>query len=1346
MKPFRYPLFSNRKTRVHSRLVAVSLLLFATQWLAASPRQEIPLLEGWRSTVNDDSATTVPGFAQPDFDDGAWKAVDVPHNWDGYEGFRQVKHGDRHGVAWYRREFTVPTEAAERAVFLYFEGVSSYAEVFVNGQSVGSHAGGLTTFTLEITNAVRCGETNTLALRVGHPAGIRDLPWVCGGCELAYGFSEGTQPFGINRPVTLVITDPLRIAPFGVHAWNDADLTHLSLETEVVNNGTTNRAFTLRQRLVDADDRVIAEVSQVVELAAGATASWKQDFRDLASPHLWSPADPYLHTIETDLLVNGTVIDHLSTPYGLRFIEWPDLDAPPGEPLRINGEPFFVNGVADYEHMLGQSHAFTAQQVEARAEQIMAAGFNAFRDAHHPHNLRFNAIWDRQGLLWWTQFGAHIWFENETFQENYLRLLRDWVKERRNSPSLFLYGLQNESKLPTWFAEQCAAIIRELDPTASQQRLITTCNGGTGTDWDVPQNWSGTYGGDPERYDEELVTQRMVGEYGAWRSLEFHSEGGFFNDAPLTEDRMAGLLEIKVREAEKVRDQVIGHFMWPFTTHQNPGRNVGSNGEQTRDGIRPLDQIGPANNKGLFTIWGEPTDAFYMYRANFADPATDPMVYIVSHTWPDRWPEPGVKDGLIVYSNCDEVELFNGDRSLGVRTRGATGTHFQWDGVVVDQNLLVAEGRIDGKVVTRDWITLHHLPESPTPEFLRTADAADSSRTDSRESTYLYRVNAGGSALQDGAWLADRDYADGDRWGSRSWGARFPNLDPRFGSQRKIYDPVRGTSLPELYQTFRYGRDELEYVFAVPANGGPYRVELFFTEPWYGLGNIDATSWRVFDVALNGEIVLKDLDIFAETGGRAIALQKDFTIDAPDGQIRLTFPHVEAGQAVISGIAISASDGTPTIDDPAEGELMKIRKDSTAANAKIHAQLDTGDVVFSGPEAPRLVDLAWELRGAEWLEQAIDATEAPLSLEARRDTIVYAAPDPRLNPSPSTLPEGWEPTPHTLTLSLAPETPFPIVRRRLDTGERMELGKDAWWNGPTLVFFQSRRPPPPATGIFDFSVSGSEAKASWQAIGNLRHGETLYSDGGPAIARFHSRLGDCDWIRTADADADNPDIHARFEVRDHTLVYVAFDMQMETPPDWILENGWFPSNGYRLQTTADEDYAFFMWTKRFLPGQVVDLGPNGHLPDGSPARMYSVIVRSVRAAFTLQTEDQVHAAKLLMSELPGYTGNGYADLAKLPEDVDTFTLGFEVGVGDRYGLNIRYHSSSDELIELAVTIRNDADGSVVCDDTYVFEPTGGAGWSILRERTCESTNAGQFSVELSGLELRQLAIDSMQVE
>ena len=189
-----------------------------------------------------------------------------------------------------------------------------------------------------------------------------------------------------------------------------------------------------------------------------------------------------------------------------------------------------------------------------------------------------------------------------------------------------MWGLQNESKLPEDFAKECTELIRQLDPTASSQRLVTTCNGGSGTDWDVPQNWTGTYGGNPATYSEDVKRQILIGEYGAWRTLDLHTEGPFVQNGAYSEDRMTQLMEMKVRLGEAAKDSTAGHIMWLFTSHDNPGRVQGG------EGYRELDRIGPVNYKGLLTPWEEPLDVFYMYRSNYAPKKKEPMVYIVSHT------------------------------------------------------------------------------------------------------------------------------------------------------------------------------------------------------------------------------------------------------------------------------------------------------------------------------------------------------------------------------------------------------------------------------------------------------------------------------------------------------------------------------------------------------------------------------------------------------------------------------------------------------------------------------------------------------------------------------------------
>jgi beta-galactosidase len=907
-------------------LLAFVLASEITVFAAKPLRTDTLLSTGWRTVLADTNAASTNGFEQVNCDDAAWSTVVVPHNWDDYNGLHRELHGNLHGTAWYRREFVVPPEKGERRVFLYFEGVGSYATVWVNGKLAGEHAGGRTTFTLDVTVLVDRAGTNLLAVRADHPAGIEDLPWVCGGCAQKVGFSEGSQPLGIFRPVHVVTTDPVRIEPFGVHVWNDETATAQSavvhVTTDVRNYAQQVRHVMLQTRVLDQRGKTILTGKAKHSIPPGEIVEFRQDLPAMKRVKLWSIEDPYLYTLETTVLEGSKAIDQLRTFFGIRVVRWPavDTNSPPGQ-FTLNGKPVFINGTCEYEHLLGNSHAFSDEQIRTRIAQVKATGFNSFRDAHQPHNLRYQEAWDQEGILWWPQMVAQIWFDNPRFRDNFKTLLRDWVRERRNSPSIVLWGIANESKLPADFARECVQIIRELDPTSPSQRLVTACNGGEGMDWNVPQNWTGTYGGDPKTYGEDVVRQRLIGEYGAWRSLGLHVEDALAQPKVHSENRFTELMEMKVRLAESVRDQTCGHYHWLLATHDNPGRKIGSSPggsvgvmqTQGADGWGELNGIGPANNKGLLTLWGEPTDAFFMFRANYVPAATDPMVVIAGHGWPDRWTSPGVKSNIVVYSNCEEVELFNDHRreSLGVRRRGGPGTHFQWDDVAVRYNVLYAEGRIRGKTVARDAIVLTNLPAAPRRAALNGKDSGV--MTPARGYHYLYRVNCGGPDYTDrkgNVWKADHDLTEGDVWGSVSWAAAYDNVPPRLGSQREIFDPIVGTRDEALFQTFRYGREKLAYLFAVP--DGDYRVDLFFIEPWYGRGGGECTGWRLFDVAVNGETKLRDVDLWQEAG-YARAIKKTISAKARGGWLEISFPRVASYQAVVSGIAIATADARAAV-------------------------------------------------------------------------------------------------------------------------------------------------------------------------------------------------------------------------------------------------------------------------------------------------------------------------------------------------------------------------------------------------------------------------------------------------
>lgn len=595
-------------------------------------RQIVSLNQDWQVTfgkTSEDSITKKMGTFR----------VNVPSNLDDYYGYRQLKHGNLHGTATYEKHFSVHKQTGKR-YFLQLEGVGTFATVKVNRKSYPKELVGRTSFTLDISDALREGD-NVLNVKVEHPAMQTNNPWPCGGCSSEWGFSEGSQPFGIFRPVSLIETDEVRVEPFGVHVWNNEACDSVFVETEVKNYSDHEQTIEVISKLALSSGKTAFRQTGKITLKAGETQVVRHQAK-VSDAHLWSITDPYLYTLSSIIKREGKTIDDVATPFGIRTISWPvlrqkqaalrgdsaQMDKKDGR-FYLNGSPVFINGTCDYEHLFGQSHAFSHEQIASRVKMMRQAGFNAFREAHQPHNLYYQQLLDEQGMLFWSQFSAHVWYDTSAFRKNFKRLLRRWIKERRNSPSVILWGIQNESVMPKDFTEECAAIIREMDPTAQTMRAITTCNGGEGSDWNVIQNWSGTYGGTADKYDEELKqpNQLLNGEYGAWRTLGFRSSDAeklHAGDAKAlskayTEDAFVSLLGKKAMLAESARDSVCGHFQWLFVSHENPGR------VQPDEAFRRIDKVGPFNYKGLLTPWEQPTEGFYWYRNHYTKVQPDTL-------------------------------------------------------------------------------------------------------------------------------------------------------------------------------------------------------------------------------------------------------------------------------------------------------------------------------------------------------------------------------------------------------------------------------------------------------------------------------------------------------------------------------------------------------------------------------------------------------------------------------------------------------------------------------------------------------------------------------------------------
>ena len=97
---------------------------------------------------------TIAKAKEPDYDDSAWRMLDLPHDWS-VEGKFDMKLASCTaflpcGTGWYRKAFTVAADAKEKLVSIRFEGVMNHATVWCNGKQVGERPYGYSSFTCDL--------------------------------------------------------------------------------------------------------------------------------------------------------------------------------------------------------------------------------------------------------------------------------------------------------------------------------------------------------------------------------------------------------------------------------------------------------------------------------------------------------------------------------------------------------------------------------------------------------------------------------------------------------------------------------------------------------------------------------------------------------------------------------------------------------------------------------------------------------------------------------------------------------------------------------------------------------------------------------------------------------------------------------------------------------------------------------------------------------------------------------------------------------------------------------------------------------------------------------------------
>ena len=480
-------------------------------------RQRICLNRDWRFLLGDQK-----GAESPDFKDGGWDAVGLPHSFsipyflskDFYVGY-----------GWYRKHLDIPSSDAGKRISIEFEGVFQDAEVFINGKPVGEHKGGYTGFDFDITGDVKPGD-NLLAVRVNNIWNPR----------LAPRAGEHVFSGGIYRDVYLVVTDPLHVAWYGTFVTTlkvSAEAATVSVETEIANDGPEEKQCEVETAILDSAGKPVTTIRSSMPVPAQKTVIFKQLSESITNPKLWHPSHPNLYAVRTTVRDGGKAVDSYDSPLGFRWIQW---TADKG--FFINGEHYYFRGADVHQDHAGWGDAVTDAGVTRDVAMVKEAGFDFIRGSHYPHHPVFADACDQLGVLFWSEncfwgtggFKNNMWSsscypvdpaDQPEFEESVKRSLREEIRIFRNHPSIIVWSMCNEpfftdkSTLPRTqaFLKELVDLTHQLDPT--RPAAIGGCQRGN---LDKIGDVAG-YNGDGARLFVNPGIPSVVTEYGSVRSV-----------------------------------------------------------------------------------------------------------------------------------------------------------------------------------------------------------------------------------------------------------------------------------------------------------------------------------------------------------------------------------------------------------------------------------------------------------------------------------------------------------------------------------------------------------------------------------------------------------------------------------------------------------------------------------------------------------------------------------------------------------------------------------------------------------------------------------------------------------
>jgi len=400
------------------------------------------------------------------------------------------------GTVWYKKLFDYTKQDGKR-LFLHFGAVNYMADVYLNGEKIGSHEGGYTPFQFEITGKVKNGG-NAIIVKANNNRMGNGLP--------GYGF-DWFNYGGITRDVDLIETNITYIDDYFIQ------LKKGSLNT--VLGWVKLNGIQARQNIEIKIPELKLSYQTKTDDKGFAQVEFTSDFK------LWSPANPKLYRVivksETD-----TVVDEI----GFRCIEVK------GNKVLLNKVPVFLKAVNIHEeNPYKRARAYSTEDTKVLLNAAKDLGCNFLRLVHYPHNENMIKEAEKMGFLISSEIPVyqHIQFSDSLVPQKMETMMREMVSRDKNRCGVVIWSLSNETYPGTPNRNEALIELTQKCKALDSTRLIVHVINTQGYNNNTFNVWDSLY-----NYSDLVAFNEYIGWYIPWQGKPSETKWNIaFPDKPV---------------------------------------------------------------------------------------------------------------------------------------------------------------------------------------------------------------------------------------------------------------------------------------------------------------------------------------------------------------------------------------------------------------------------------------------------------------------------------------------------------------------------------------------------------------------------------------------------------------------------------------------------------------------------------------------------------------------------------------------------------------------------------------------------------------------------------------------